>query len=397
MDSVLENLNRISNTLDQVVNRLNQIDSRVSALETANVANVAAALPNGSLKGLKPTIKDYIGGDMGQFFTKYSNWLLPQTADNRQRKYMLFCEVSNGQTSRNVQQLFIPSNDDSIEYDQFVSLMKEVFCPPNASLLAQRCYKNYKQSAEEPPLSYAAEKLARWEAAYPPGSPAGRNEAELMAQLIHGLFHHGLKKGMITNIHSLSKENFIAKLGDQLSVQHQLVEERLTDDTSLLGLYVTHQKPPIMETGGPEPMELNRLGEADTRRCHNCGSTRHFIRECPTRGQNPRDRPPARPGQPGQPRTVVTNPSVTCQRCQSNGHVRAKCLIPADRLQAKIQQNAQRRRTGGSRPPGVRQLTPEDAEDQNQEEEDTEEMLLQMLQAASIQAVTPGFRPRVSQ
>ena len=140
MDSVLENLGRISATLDQVVNRLNQMDSRISALETANVAHVAAALPNVSLKGLKPTIKDYIGGDMGQFFTKYSNWLLPQTVDNRQRKYMLFCEVSNGQTTRNVQQLFIPSNDDSIEYDQFVSLMKEVFCPPNASLLSQRCY-----------------------------------------------------------------------------------------------------------------------------------------------------------------------------------------------------------------------------------------------------------------
>ena len=83
MDSVLENLNRISNTLDQVVNRLNQIDSRVSALETANVANVAAALPNGSLKGLKPTIKDYTyRGGYGPIL--HEIFQLVATADSRQ-------------------------------------------------------------------------------------------------------------------------------------------------------------------------------------------------------------------------------------------------------------------------------------------------------------------------
>ena len=82
MDSVLENLNRISNTLDQVVNRLNQMDSRISALETANVANVAAALPNGSLKGLKPTIKDYIGGGHGPIL--HEIFQLVATADSRQ-------------------------------------------------------------------------------------------------------------------------------------------------------------------------------------------------------------------------------------------------------------------------------------------------------------------------
>lgn len=402
LDEIVTSLNTIGATLENVVTRLanleaksNRVENRLAALETANVAHVAAALPNGSLKGLKPNVKEYIENDMQSFFQKYSNWLLPQTSDNRQRKFMLFCEVSNGQTTRNVQSLLLPSNDDSVSYDDFLGMMKQVFCPPNASLLAQRGYKSYRQAGDEPPLAYAAEKIARWEAAYPPGGEAGRNEGELVIQLIHGLYHQGLKRSMVQILNQLTKENFAHKLGDQLSVHHQLVEERLTDDTSLLGLYVTHQRPPVMETGGgAEPMELNRLGEADTRRCHNCGSPRHFIRECPSNNrQQPRDRPPARPG---QPRTVAANSSVVCQRCQTKGHIKANCLIPADRLQAKIQQNAQKRRAGGSRRPGVRQLMPEEA-DQEDQEEDTEEVLLQMLQAASLQTVSADFRSRVSQ
>lgn len=340
-------------------------------------------------KALKPDVKAFIEGDMHAFFMRYRNWLQPQHLTERERKHLVYCEVSNGQTARNVDALVFHQNDDSVSYEQFEAELINLFCPPNASLIAQRSFKNYRQGGTEPPMTYATEKIARWEKAYPPNGP-GRNERELIAQLASGLYHSGLKAAIIKDSNNLTKDNFTSRLGDQLAIYHQLYEEGLTEDTSLLGLYVNHNVLPILETNanGPMPMEVNRLGEqpAGPRKCHNCNSTSHLLRACPT--YKPGNREKSHPRGRSQPAGRTGSRQLFCQRCHGTTHLRADCYIPQDKLTQKIQQNDRRNPGAGSRRPAVNLIQTE-ADYVHDTEEGSEDMLVGMLRQANIN--TMGF------
>jgi len=395
MDEVIASLQAVqlamqTNTqvLQALSNRVANVEGRVGNVEVGQGGAAAPGPVLREVKALKPDIKLFIEGDMGAFFLRYRHWLQPQTVNERQQKYLLFCEVCNGQTSRNVDSLVLSSNDDSISYDAFEAQLMALFCPPNASLISQRAYKNYRQSGTEPPLTYAAEKTARWEKAYPVNGP-GRNEKELIIQMASGLYHNGLKAAMIRDIHNLTKENFSLRLGDQLSICHQLYEEGLTEETSLLGLYVTHNKAPYLETNstGPEPMELNRLGDQPSgpRKCHHCGSPSHLLRACPTYKPGSRERTATR-GRT-QPAGRAGHRQIFCQRCHGNNHSKADCYIPQEKLALRIQQNDRRNPGAGNRRTGVNLIQ---TEGDLEEECDPEDMLVGMLSKAHIS--TMGFR-----
>ena len=387
--------------MEDVVNSLQVIQTALQANAQAIQANAQAVqalnmrmeaggpgFSYKAAKALKPDVKLFVESDMGAFFMRYRNWLQPQQLSERERKHLLFCEVCNGQTSRNVDALIFSSNDDAISYDQFETELMTLFCPPNASLISQRAFKNYRQSGTEPPLTYAAEKVARWEKAYPVNGP-GRNEKELIIQLASGLYHSGLKAAMIRDIHNLTKVNFSLRLGDQLSICHQLYEEGLTEDTSLLGLYVTHGQVPYLETNtaGPVPMELNRLGDQPSgpRKCHHCGSPSHLLRACPTYKPGSRERTATR-GRT-QPAGRAGHRQIFCQRCHGNNHSKADCYIPQEKLALRIQQNDRRNPGAGNRRTGVNLIQ---TEGDLEEECDPEDMLVGMLSKAHIS--TMGFR-----
>ena len=217
----------------------------------------------------------------------------------------------------------------------------------------------------------------------------GRNEKELIIQLASGLYHSGLKAAMIRDIHNLTKSNFSLRLGDQLSICHQLYEEGLTEDTSLLGLYVTAGQLPSLETNpnGPAPMELNRLGDQPSgpRKCHHCGSTSHLLRACPTYKPGNREKSTAR-GR-NQPTGRSGSQQRYCQRCHGTTHLKADCYIPQDKLALKIQQNDRRNPGAGNRRAGVNLIH---TETEQEADGDNEEMLVGMLQNAHISTV--GFR-----
>lgn len=397
VNQIQANIAEISQLLQSVVGRLAVVENAViqgnqaAAVAPANNPAQAYAEIQGvhQVKAMKPLVKDFIESDMGAFFTRYTNWLRPLGHPMRTEKYLLFCEVANGQRLRNVDHMSLESRDDAISYEQFEENMRVIFCPPNASLIARRAYKNYKQSGTEPAISYVQEKMARWERAYPANGAGGRDERELITNLSSGLYHAGLKKNMINLSYALTKDNYTLKLGDQLTICHQLHEEGLAEDTSLLGLYITHSQVPHLEINGTDPqaMEVNRLDsyQAGPRKCHGCGSTKHLLRACPTKTGG-RDSGRHR----GQP-AGKAGAKAYCHKCHGTTHSTTECYIPTDKLPNTIKRNDAKRTQGGAnrQPRGVHVLeTEQDVAD----EEDTEGMLVSMLQTANIATLAAGFR-----
>ena len=138
MEEVMANLQAIQAALQANAQAIQVNAQAVQALQAQGAGGPGFAYR--AAKALKHDVKLFIKTDMGAFFLRYRNWLQPQQLSERDRKHLLFCEVCNGQTSRNVDALIFSSNNDSISYDQFEADLMIVFCPPNASLISQRAF-----------------------------------------------------------------------------------------------------------------------------------------------------------------------------------------------------------------------------------------------------------------
>lgn len=363
-------------------------EQRLAALETA------FTLVSGRRKILKEVPKPSKFKSMFDFFNLFRRYAMSQTDVVADQKESLYLILQTDQDKVRINSAETMLDDPAVGYDAFAKHLQAMFCPESESSMAKSEYLERRQAATESIQGYMADKRSLFDRAYAPGTP-GRDETQFVQNICLGLYHTKLRVMALQWAFNMTFANYDTTVMNFASGFKLLVENRMAEEASSLGLYTSSGRPPISAPlpGGqyPEsPMEVDsmRMGA-----CHQCGETGHYKAECPKLQRGGRNTYSARNNRSSSSKQTsnAKKKPGDCDRCGHPSHWRRDCTVPAEKLAASKARNAANKKRGAgtgnaraaqpstsSQRPNIRQLEAE------QEVDPSDAELIHLLRSSDI-------------
>ena len=279
------------------------------------------------------------------FFRAFKRYAQGQTDIVSDQKESLYLILQTDQDKIRINSAEGMLDNPGIGYDAFSDHLLTMFCPASESNMAKSEYLDKRQGSTESIQGYMADKRSLFDRAYAPGTP-GRDEQQFVKNVALGLYHPNLRNMACQWIHVLSFANYDEMIINFTSGFRLLVENKLGEDTSSLGLYSSTGRPPITTplpgTQYPEQMEID---VPQSGACHHCQQSGHFKSECPRLMQGGRSNSSNRPSRPSAA-GAEKKKKGDCNRCLHPGHWQRDCQIPEHKLAAAKARNAANKKKG---------------------------------------------------
>ncbi len=191
--------------------------------------------------------------------------------------------------------------------DEYLPLIRNTFAPVAEREMARMAFKNRKQRAGEPPAVYYADKMALYSAL---DQDQRIDFSVFREEMTNGLTSRYLKSRIIES----EAEDDQMLLNDLMKFTAQgqkKFKANCPDVVSLEGLAITTQfAKEQYDENDDEMMEIEKIGEKETRKCYNCNRTGHLASRCRVR-----------------PETGNQREWRTCYKCQKVGHLANDCRV----------------------------------------------------------------------
>jgi hypothetical protein len=157
---------------------------------------------------------------------------------------------------------------------QMLDLYEARFLPSSASTLAQAKFENSRQETKESIQAYHGRLRDLWHRAYPTAAARQETQGILVARFVKGLRRIAVRNHVLRS----APTTYLAAL--EAAQREQSV------------VYTTEAMTGAAGDTREEPMDITAMDRGET--CHGCGSTYHFVRDCPINPRRGRGR-----GNPG--------------------------------------------------------------------------------------------------